>query len=101
MNRITMHGALLGLVIALALAGCSRQPAPVKPTPTAAASLKGLSAGEKIVAEGRVMPVKSAALSFSTGGTVTQIPVVLGQHVEAGQALVQLDTRQLELQLAQ
>ncbi len=93
--------ALLVLLIALAIVGCSAQPTPVKPTPTAAASVKGLLAGEKIVAEGRVTPVKSAALSFSIGGIVTQVPVALGERVEVGAVLVRLDTRQLELQLAQ
>lgn len=101
LTGMAIGSALLVLLIALAIVGCSAQSAPVKPTPTAAASVKGLLVGEKIVAEGRVIPVKRAALSFSIGGTVTQVPAALGEHVEAGAVLVRLDTRQLELQLAQ
>jgi multidrug resistance efflux pump len=101
MKRIANGSALLGLLIALAIVGCSTQPVPVKPTPTAATPVKGMQAGGRIVAEGRVTPVKGAALSFSIGGIVAQVPVALGEPVEAGQVLAQLDTRQLELQLAQ
>jgi HlyD family secretion protein len=92
---------LLALLVVLAIAGCSSQPIPVKPTPTAAAPGKGIQAGENIVAEGRVTPVKSAALSFSIGGIVTQVPVALGDHVEAGTALARLDDSILQKQIAQ
>ena len=97
-GRVTLP--LLLLVVAT-IAGCSAPPTPVKPTPTAAAGGKGILASERIIAEGRVIPVKSAALSFSIGGIVTQVPVALGDRVEAGKLLAQLDTKQLEFQLAQ
>jgi HlyD family secretion protein len=83
------------------IAGCtSATPAP-KPTPTAAPVGKAIQASARVISEGKVTPVKSAALAFSTGGIVSQIPVALGDKVEAGKVLAQLDTRQLELQLAQ
>ncbi|MGE5264551.1 MAG: biotin/lipoyl-binding protein, partial [Acidobacteriota bacterium] len=101
-NKI-IAGALLGLLVVLIIAGCSSQPTPVKPTPTAAAGAvgKAVQASERIISEGRVTPVKSASLSFSTGGTVTTVAVALGDKVEVGKVLAQLDTRQLELQQAQ
>jgi len=40
-------------------------------------------------------------LSFSTPGTVAEIPVAMGDRVEAGRVLMRLDTIQLDLQLAQ
>lgn len=103
MKRIMLPGALLGLMIALTIAGCGSQPTPVKPTPTAAAGAvgKAVQASERIISEGRVTPVKSAALSFSTGGRVTTVAVALGDKVEAGKVLATLDTSQLELQQAQ
>ncbi len=101
MRRLVIVTALLGSLIVVAIAGCSSQPPTPRPTPTAAASLKGLPSSETIISEGRVTPVKSAALSFSTGGIVTQVPVALGQQVKAGQVLAQQDTQQLQLQLAQ
>lgn len=101
MKRIVVACTLLGWFIVLAISGCSSPPTPVKPTPTAAPAGKGTFAGERIIAEGRVTPVKSAALSFATGGTVSQLSVALGDQIKAGQVLAQLDTKQLELQLAQ
>src|SRR5512140_2272791 len=92
---------IIALLSLFAAAACSREPAPVKPTPTAAISIKAISASERIMAEGRVIPVKSAALSLTAGGTVTQVSVAVGDRVEAGKPLARLDTRQLELQLAQ
>lgn len=88
-------------IISIALAGCSQEPIPEKPTPTAAPPSSKSFAGETIIAEGRVLPVKSAALSFPTGGIISEIPVTPGAHVQAGQVLARLDTGQLELQLAQ
>lgn len=55
----------------------------------------------KVMAEGKFVPVRHLTLGLSTGGTVDQVPVAEGDHVEGGQLLVQLETRKLELQLAQ
>lgn len=86
---------------AFAIAGCGAQPTPVKPTPTAAPVGKGIRAGESVIAEGRVTPVKSVSLAFANGGTIAQVPVALGDRVEAGRPIAQLDTKPLEIQLAQ
>lgn len=102
-----MVSALLSLLVLLAISACSAlgtgtAPTPVKPTPTAmAGGSKGTLAGERIVAEGRVTPVKSAILSFAMGGIVNQVSVAVGDRVEAGKVIAQLESRQLELQLAQ
>jgi HlyD family secretion protein len=93
----------LALLLGAALAGCRPTAIPVKPTPTAApaASVAAAQASGRIVAEGRVVPAKSAALSFASGGIVTQVPVTVGQVVRVGQVLAQLDTSLLQPQLAQ
>ncbi len=102
MKKRLIGWVLLGLVATLALVGCSSaQPTPVKPTPTPGPVAKSGSVGERIIAEGRVTPVTSAALAFPTGGIVKEIPVALGDRVDAGKTLAQLDTRTLELALAQ
>ena len=85
-------------VIAFAVGGCGGS-TPATPTPAVTAS--AVKAAAKIIAEGKVVPAKSAALSFQTGGIIAQVPVALGDKIEAGKLLAQLDTRQLELQLAQ
>jgi len=103
MRSIILGRLLVGLLLVLAVTGCEMQATPVKPTPTtiAASPGRGLPAGERIVTEGRVLPVQSAALSFPVGGIVAQVPVAVGERVAAGKVLAQLETRSLELQLAQ
>ncbi|MFC2030168.1 efflux RND transporter periplasmic adaptor subunit [Chloroflexota bacterium] len=54
-----------------------------------------------VSAEGAVVPVKEAGLSFKTGGRVRQILVVEGDAVTAGQDLASLDTRDLEQAILQ
>lgn len=98
-SKRLLFGLLIGLV--LAATGCSQQPVPAKPTPTAVPGGNSAVSGERIVAEGRVTPAKNAALSFATAGIVTQVPVAVGDRVSAGQVLAQLDSRTLEFQVAQ
>ena len=106
MKRILVGGIVL-LVLAPVIAGCaglSKEPAAPTPTAQAAqASVKtgGLAYGGQIIAEGQAVPVRSAALGLPSAGIVISVPVTLGVQVKAGDLLVQLDTRQLELQLAQ
>ena len=54
-----------------------------------------------VVADGRVKPVRSAALSFATGGIVAEVLVKEGQRVEAGQVLLRLDAARQRASLAQ
>ena len=96
------------LLILLAMTGCTSQSKPpAEPAPTALAVAStgtqagGLAYGGQIIAEGQVVPAQGASLSLPSAGIVMTVPVTLGERVEAGQALVQLDTRQLDLQLAQ
>ncbi len=59
-----------------------------------------VKASTKVASEAKVVPIRHAALSFREGGIVSEIPVALGDQVKAGQVLVQLENRQLQLQLA-
>ncbi|MGQ9492811.1 MAG: efflux RND transporter periplasmic adaptor subunit [Anaerolineae bacterium] len=52
-------------------------------------------------ASGNVKPRKKVTLAFPSGGLLAAINVQVGQKVEAGQELARLDTRQLELSVAQ
>ena len=108
MTRIPVSGVSL-LLLVLVIAGCTGRPKlPAEPTPTAkvdapAKAKAGVPAGDgrQIIAEGRAVPRRSAALSLPSAGVVISVPVTLGQQVATGQLLAQLDTRQLALQLAQ
>ncbi len=58
-------------------AGCSMKggsKAAATPEPVAA-----VEAPERIVAEGKVVPVRGVALSFPLGGVVAEVPVAVGQ----------------------
>lgn len=97
------------LLAALVLSGCKSNLVRVKPTPTAAPTRAGSEAnttsaaasGARIVTEGHVVPARKVTLSFPTGGIVSQVPAEVGQKVAAGAVLAQLDTKMLELQMAQ
>ena len=86
------------MVVAMSLIACGGAPAS---TPTPAVTLAPVKASGRVVAQGKVVPVQSAALSFQTSGVVAQIPVKIGDSVNAGQVLLSLDTKELDLQLAQ
>ncbi len=107
MKRIFVSGMSFLLSI-LVLSGCTNQAKlSAEPTPTVKAEapagiqVGGQATGGQVIAQGRVVPVRSAALGLPSAGVVVSVPVALGEHVAAGQVLAQLDTRQLELQLAQ
>jgi HlyD family secretion protein len=50
---------------------------------------------------GTVMPKEKLTLVFPSGGMLTAVKVAVGQKVETGEELARLDTRQLELSVAQ
>lgn len=60
-----------------------------------------VKAGDKVIADAKVVPVKSAALAFPTGGTVAEVLVKEGQRVEAGQVLARLNGSQRAAAVAQ
>jgi len=107
MKKVAFSAVSVGLLFLL-VAGCTGQLKPsAEPTPTAgvAAPVKtqsgALVSGRQIIAEGQAVPARSAALGLPSAGIVISVPVTLGAQVKAGDLLAQLDTRQLELQLAQ
>ena len=87
------------LVIGLALAGCGGAATPTK-TP-AAPTLAPVKASDKTVAEGRVVPVRSAALSLTSAGTVAEILAPEGSQVAAGQPILRLRGERQKAALAQ
>lgn len=60
-----------------------------------------VEASSSIIAEARVVPAQSAALSMATPGVVSEIVAGKGQRVEAGEVVLRLDTARLEVALAE
>lgn len=56
---------------------------------------------QDIKANGQVTTAQNPDLSFERGGRITQVPVTVGQKVQAGQLLVALDNGDLAAQIAQ
>ncbi len=56
---------------------------------------------DSIEGSGNLVATQERALAFGSGGRVTAIYVAEGEHVTAGQPLVQLDTTSLELSVKQ
>ncbi len=94
---------IIGLVVLVLVVGCAivavsfasqgiaAQQAAANATPTA---LPAVKADTKVVAQAKVVPVKSASLSLATSGIVAEAPVAEGQHVEQGQLLLRLESSQ-------
>src|SRR5262245_19855518 len=56
---------------------------------------------ERLVAEGKVVPLQHALLSLPTGGIVSMVRIAEGDRVAAGQPLFTLDRARAEANLAQ
>ena len=107
MKKVFFCAVSTGLLVLL-FASCTGQPkTSAEPTLTVGVTIPvgaqagSQASGRQIIAEGQAVPVRSAALGLPSAGIVISVPVTLGVQVKAGDVLAQLDTRQLELQLAQ
>lgn len=88
-------------ILALTLAACG-QAASTEAVPTVSldsaqpSSSGSSSSGDSVSASALIVPVSDAQLSFTSIGRVTSVNVQVGDKVEAGQVLVELDTTLLE-----
>ncbi|MFN8380640.1 MAG: efflux RND transporter periplasmic adaptor subunit [Anaerolineales bacterium] len=88
-------------ILALSLAACG-QAASTEAVPTVSldaaqpSSSGSSSSGDSVSASALIVPVSDAQLSFTSVGRVTSVNVQVGDKVEAGQTLVELDTTLLE-----
>ncbi|MHB8779388.1 MAG: efflux RND transporter periplasmic adaptor subunit [Anaerolineales bacterium] len=89
------------IILALVLAACGQSATP-QPIPTISLdsgqspSNSQPSSGDTVSAAAIVVPLSEAHLSFTSVGRVTLVNVQVGDKVEAGQVLVELDTSILE-----
>lgn len=101
-----MKKLLVGIVVLVLLAAAgvalvsSLQTASTA-APQAQAAPPAVKAAAQIISEAMVVPAKTAALSFATGGLVAEVLVAEGDGVEGNQVLVRLDSRQQAADVAQ
>lgn len=102
-NKRTIGFIAIALIIILVGAGVTRARAQQQTTSdTTNAEMVMVTTGNlaaSISASGKVLPQRQANLALETPGRVTHIPVTLGQTVQTGQTLIQLDTTTLERNL--
>ncbi|MGB9904087.1 MAG: efflux RND transporter periplasmic adaptor subunit [Desulfotomaculales bacterium] len=92
---------LLAGVLALAAAGCGAR---AKASEQVAIQTATASRGEvaaTIQITGALMPVQTANVSSKLAGQVKAVKADVGDHVQAGQLLVEIDARELQAQLQQ
>lgn len=95
MRRKVLISLLAGVIL---IGGCFalRAMAPSAPSSAQDASQEVL-ASPSLTAEGVIVPVRKAALSFPGGGILQQLTVGEGEGVERGKLLARLDASDLEL----
>ena len=77
------------LLLTLVIAGCQEEEIPETPVdPDTIALDTGIGT---VTAEGRIVPPSSVRLAFQTAGTVTEVAVLAGDSVSAGDVLIRLD----------
>lgn len=91
----------LGVVLLGGYAGfriiAARRAASVRPLETVTAAPGVFEAA--VEASGSLAAARSVPLAFTSGGRVAEVPVQVGDQVDAGQALILLDTTDLMLQV--
>jgi HlyD family secretion protein len=99
---------LVCLLVLFALTACSsKSNTPVATLPTVvldsgdSTSSAPLTSSGGVTASGMVVPDYEAQLAFTLGGNVKLVNVALGDQVEAGQVLAELDNAAAQMQLNQ
>ncbi len=94
--------ALIAGGVYMAFGGGSGTLGLTEPTPTTAPLIDTVEAGNRVVADAVVLPIDDVELTFELGNVrVAEVLVEEGEQVEEGEALARLDTRDLDLQVAQ
>ena len=91
MRRIVIGAAVLAVVLAVGYVVSGRLRGAPSSSQDPGQKLPPVKAGDQVVAEARVVPVKGVTLSLTTGGAIAEILVNVGDRVRENQALVRSD----------
>jgi multidrug resistance efflux pump len=96
-HRLELSLTVVALA-ALLLAGCGQDSGQADGESAEATAIPAVSAAADVVtAEGQLVPLRSANLSFQLGGTVDEILVSEGDRVAEGDPLIRLDADNVEV----
>jgi len=98
MRNARLGGALL--VLLLTLASCTPEPSPTPVITPLPVDQAGAARSGDVTASGTVISAEETRLSFAMLGRVDEVTVAIGDVVDAGQPLIQLDTADLEANVA-
>ncbi len=93
-----MNKRVFLVLVSLLVVACGTTVTPATPTTVAVVDH---AAADGVVADGKVLPFHDVTLNATQTGTIHDILVAEGDQVIAGQALLRLDTRALQLRLDQ
>lgn len=95
--------AVLTIVIVAAMLGAFSRGASGSGTATTSPGGGGtpppVMIADKVVTDGLAVPIRTAELAVEAGGTVSNVAVVLGDAVDAGDVLVVLDTAAIDAEI--
>lgn len=97
----SLAAAILPVAVALVLVACSRPTPgadPIRAVKVLTVGVQSMQSGAQYAGEVRARV--ESRLGFRVGGKLTQRPVELGQHVQAGQLLARLDPQDYDLAMA-
>jgi HlyD family secretion protein len=92
MHRLLAPLAAFALIPALS--ACDRVGSTQEAAATAVPTLPAITASREVVADGHVVPIRQATLSFMAAGRIAKILAAEGQAIKAGAVIVRLDSAQ-------
>ncbi len=104
MNKLIViigFAALVGVAAVFSVMNNSGSSSAPQSTPQSTAAIIKVKTEKSVVSEAKVVPTRHVALGFQASGVIVEVLVNTGDRVEAGKVLARLDTKQLDLQLAQ
>ncbi|MGV1008662.1 MAG: efflux RND transporter periplasmic adaptor subunit [Dermatophilaceae bacterium] len=95
-RRVAVVAAAVVVVVAVAGIWLLRRSAPAEQATSTTATVTTATLSQTVSASGTIEPKVQSNLSFTSGGTVTSVPVKVGDKVTTGQTLATIGTTDLQ-----